>query len=371
MTQQVYAVSTRTLTLLDQPTVREWSGIYKVIANSVCLIDRTEQIQIPFNVKLYDKFKMPTDLSGELTYEECCIRRAQQLYDLSKEIDKPIMLFYSGGIDSTLMLITFMKVIPENDRERLVIMMDYESIKEYPLFYKTHILGKFKTVVSSSFDRYFDKSHIIVGGEFNDQLFGSDIVLKFANMFSFDQITQRYTRENITAFFARCGMEDVQAHIWYELLDGNCKSAPVPIITIFDFLWWLNFNFKWQAVFFRMLMRCNTQSQNHIDQQFVETYYHHFYGEEYFQVWSMNNHDKKIKDEWRSYKHHAKELIYEFTNDADYRDNKMKTPSLYKLFVLRRTPKAITTDYEYVYDLQPEQLYVPDNSFCQTPLNMS
>lgn len=370
MTQQVYAVSTKTLTLYEQPTVREWSGIYEVIANSVCLIDRTEQIQIPFNVKLYDKFKMPTDLSSELTYEECCSKRAQELYDLSLSLDKPILLFYSGGIDSTLMFVNFLKVIPENDRERLVIMMDYESVKEYPWFYRTHILGKYKTLPSASFDRYFNKQYIIVGGEFNDQLFGSDIVLKFANMFSFEEVSQRYSRENVTAFFIKCGMELDQANIWFDLLDENCKTAPIPIVTIFDFLWWLNFNFKWQAVFFRMLMRCRSDSQQSIDQNFVDTYYHHFYGEDYFQVWSLTNHDKKIKDDWKTYKHHAKELIYDFTKDAEYRDNKTKSPSLYKLFTLRRTPKALTTDYDFLYELDPEQLYVPNNSFVELPLNM-
>ena len=367
---ELYAVSTRTLTLYDQPTVSEWSGIYKVIANSVCLIDRTENIQIPFNVKLYDRFKMPTDLTSyDLTYEQCCDRRANELYTLSKQLDKPLLIFYSGGIDSTLMLISFFKAIPENDRDRITVMMDYDSMKEYPAFYQTHIRGKLKTLPSASFDNYFNKQYIIVGGEFNDQLFGSDIVIKYANMFTFEQITERYTRKNVSDFFVGCGMTVEQADIWFNLLDASCKAAPVAVITIFDFLWWLNFNFKWQAVFFRMLMRCRSTSQSHIDQNFVDTYYHHFYGEEYFQVWSMNNHDKKIKDEWKTYKHHAKNLIYEFTQDADYRDNKTKSPSLYKLFTLRRTPKALTTDYDFIYDLEPENLYVPDNSFVTLPLN--
>ncbi len=367
---QLYAASTRTLTLYDQPTVDTWSGIYKVIATSVCLIDRMENLQIPFNVKLYDKFKMPTDLTAfDLSYEQCCERRANELYNLSKQIDKPLLIFYSGGIDSTLMLINFLKVIPDNDKDRLIVMMDYESMKEYPEFYQKYIRGKLKTLPSHSFDNYFNKQYIIVGGEFNDQLMGSDIVNKFANEFSFEQVTEKYTHKNITEFFLRFGMTQEQADIWFELLDESCKNSPVVVYTIFDFLWWLNFNFKWQAVFFRMLMRCHSENQSEIDQTFVDTYYHHFYGEEYFQLWSMNNHDKKIKEEWKTYKHLAKDLIYDFTKDAYYRDNKTKSPSLYKLFTLRRTPKALTTDYDFIYDLEPEKLYIPNNSFTPLPLN--
>lgn len=368
--QELYMASTRTLQEYDAPPVHEWSGIYNVIASSVCMVDRTENVKIPFNVKLYDKYRMPTDMTEcDLSYEQCCERRANELYELSKVLDKPILLFYSGGIDSTLMLITFFKVIPENDRERLTIMMDYESIKEYPLFYKQYIRGKLKTLPSASFDNYFNKQYIIIGGEHNDQLFGSDIVIAYANMFTFEEITQRYTRDNMTRFFINSGMTIEQSNIWFDLLDENCKAAPVAIVTVFDFLWWLNFNFKWQAVFFRMLMRCRSSSQSNVDQEFVDTYYHHFYSEDYFQLWSMNNHDKKIKDEWKTYKHLAKDLIYEYTQDADYRDNKTKSPSLYKLFTLRRTPKALTTDYNFIYDLEPEKIYVPDNSFVTLPLN--
>jgi hypothetical protein len=353
------------------PSIHEWSGIYKVIANSVSLVDRTEKIQIPFNVKLYNKYKMPTDLSDDTTtYEECCARRANELYELSKELNTPLLICYSGGIDSTLMLINFLKTIPENDKDRIHLLMDFDSIKEYPEFYKKYILpSNMKIIPSHSFDRFFDKSHIIVGGEHNDQLFGSDIVIKFSNIFGFDQVIERYTRNNITEFFIAFGMNQEQANIWFDVIDESCKTSPLPLYTVFDFLWWLNFNFKWQSVFFRMLLRCRSDMQVNINQNFIDNYYHHFYSEDYFQIWSMNNHDKKIKDEWKTYKYHAKELIYEFTKDDDYRDNKLKQPSLYKLFTLRRTPKALTTDYKFLYELEPEKLYVPDNSFVPLPLN--
>ena len=44
----------------------------------------------------------------------------------------------------------------------------------------------------------------------------------------------------------------------------------------------------------------------------------------------MCNHDLKIRDTWESYKWIAKDYIFEFTGDADYRDNKLKKDSYWQ-----------------------------------------
>lgn len=367
---QIYAGNVNNLKFHAAAGVSEWGSIYNLLANNVVLVDRSEQITMPFNIKLYDKYKMPSlDREFNMSYEDCCNLRATELYNLSKELDKPIYLFYSGGIDSTLALVSFLKVIPENDRERLVLLMNADSIKEYPQMYYTYIRGKLKTVSSNNFSRYFDKSCILVGGEFNDQLFGSDIVKLVYQMFDFDTVKQRYTRDNITKLFLNVGMDLDSSNIWYDLIDESCRNSQVVLTTVFDFLWWLNFNFKWQAVYFRLLIRCDKQYQSLVDQEFLDNYYHHFYGEEYFQQWSMNNHENKIKDEWGSYKFVPKQVIFDYTNDAEYRDNKTKLPSLYKLFVQKKTPHGLTTDFNFLETLDAQELYVPQNSFIPLPLN--
>jgi hypothetical protein len=367
---QIYAGNVRSISTYESPGVSEWADMYHLLANNVVMIDRSEKIILPFNVKLFERFKLPSlDNAFTMTYDQCCERRATELYELAKQLNKPLYLFYSGGIDSTLMLISFLKVIPENDREVLVLMMDYDSIKENPNMYYTNIRGKIKTISSSSFSKYFDKSCILVGGEFNDQLFGSDIVKLVHQRYGIDTIHQRYTRDNITTLFKDVGMSSIGADIWYDLIDESCKNSPVVLITVFDFLWWLNFNFKWQAVFFRLLIRCGKEQRNNIDQQFVDTYYHHFYGEEYFQQWSMINQDLKIKESWQSYKFIAKQLIYDYTQDSDYFYNKEKLPSLGRMFMQKKTSHGLTTDFIFLDTLDAESLYVPDNSFIQQPLN--
>jgi hypothetical protein len=112
-----------------------------------------------------------------------------------------------------------------------------------------------------------------------------------------------------------------------------------------------------------MLFRVAPEQQEFITQDFVDLYYHHFYSTVDFQKWSMLNHDLKIKDDWKSYKWEAKRLIYEFDHNADYRDNKMKVGSLWNLFRQQKGHCALTDDYRYLSTINPDEFYVPNNSF--------
>ena len=88
-----------------------------------------------------------------------------------------------------------------------------------------------------------------------------------------------------------------------------------------------------------------------------------FYNTEEFQLWSMNNPDKKMREEWRTYKWPAKEVIYEYAKDADYRDNKTKRGSLYHL-ILQQIPSNFIDDQLRFYDTMDPTLYHnPQNDF--------
>jgi PP-loop superfamily ATP-utilizing enzyme len=49
---------------------------------------------------------------------------------------------YSGGIDSTLVIISLLKNASEEERNNITILLSENSIGENPNFYKDHILGK-------------------------------------------------------------------------------------------------------------------------------------------------------------------------------------------------------------------------------------
>lgn len=363
--KELYLANSADLSEYQQPGCHKWGDIYKLISLNVALVDRLEKIRLPFRFRLYDPFRMPTDLTGfDLTYEQCCERRANEIYQLSIRLDRPICVLYSGGIDSTLVLISFMKVIPEAEfRDRVTVALSWDSVVENPRFYHEYIRKRCRTVSSDRLGSFLDGSQILVGGEHNDQLLGADTAGAYYRMFGFDDLHKPYDRSKITRFLMEKGMSQNSADHWFDLLDAHARSAPCEVRTVFEFLWWLNFCFKWQSVFFRILLRADKDQRANINQGFVDDYFHHFYSTDYFQKWSMLNPNLKIRDTWDSYKFHAKDVIYEFNGDADYRDHKVKRGSLVRLFQQKDTPMALTSNFEYLYNIDPAEFYVPDNDF--------
>ena len=60
-----------------------------------------------------------------------------------------------------------------------------------------------------------------------------------------------------------------------------------------------------------------------------------FFNCDSLQLWAINNTDPRYRgagdteETWKMYKKPLKDYIYQYTNDPDYRDNKMKKNSIY------------------------------------------
>jgi hypothetical protein len=365
MPMELYIANASSLLNEDAPDVRSWASIYHLIATNVSLVDRANILKVPFNFKIYAPFEFShIGQADSLSYEACCDRRVRELLTLQDQLGVPIVLLYSGGIDSTLVLISFAKVLsPAQLLERVHVYMSNDSVLENPNFYYNFVRKHCTIRASEDFAAVLDGAHILVGGEHNDQLMGSDLVGKIARQHPFDVVHRPYTREFVTTFLTSVGLQTAAAHHWFDLLDLHIKTLNAPVETVFQFFWWLNFIFKWQAVHFRILLRMDKKRRHLITPQFCERYYHHFYSTDYFQRWSMDNPDLKIKDTWSSYKFVAKDLIYAFNKDQEYRDYKLKLGSLWRLFQQKDTAVGLSSDFGYLDALPVSQLYNPDNSF--------
>jgi hypothetical protein len=363
----------RTDVLADEshPETLLWVEGNKLISLNISLIDRVGQIEMPYKFETYEPFKMPTDLTGfDLTYEQCCEKRAWEMVYLSRSLNKPIALFYSGGIDSTLMLITFMKILSDKElRERIWVCLNLKSVYENSRFYFDHVIKKCTIKSSYLLSSMLDNSVIILGGEHNDQLFGSDTVSEIINMYGYDPVLKPYNKEFIIKFFCQRNkfpLSLAAAEIWFDVIDYHIRNhAPCELRTVFDFFWWFNFCFKWQSVYFRMLLRVDIADRNNITQDFVEKYYHHFYSTIDFQKWSMCNPQEKIRDSWKSYKIKAKELIYDFNQDDYYFKHKIKNGSLNDLFRFKAVPDAFTNHFRFINEIDKNDFYNANNSFIR------
>ena len=285
---------------------------------SAPLIDRTETLDAGIEFEVLDRLK---DFSiSEKSFSGICAERAEAICQRSFTEDRNIQLLWSGGIDSTLALISIFKELEKSGQpDRLQIVLSKESVAEYPAFFRDVIEHKLQYILFDPpiYD-FLDAEKIIVTGEHGDQLFGSDKIQHF-------MLTNQAFRpfeEILPLVIARKlgSTKSVDAVISY--LAPQIEKAPVRIETLFDFLWWMNFSLKWQHVSLRMFYSIEDEKFS-LDKNFI-----HFFSAKDFQNWSISNHDLKIKKTWKSYKYIAKECIFDFHKDENYLLNKEKEQSL-------------------------------------------
>jgi hypothetical protein len=343
------------------PGIKKFEHFFKLFAQDVVIVDRTGALQVPVAMKVL--FPLPKLRPITKSYEEICNERAIELLNKADTQGVRLYIFYSGGIDSTLILVSLLKNATQKQKENITVLLSQESILENPNFYREHIEGKLKVESSVNFPYILGTDVLLVTGEHNDQLFGSDMVGKLMRICGEDVINKPYDRELFIRFFD--SIEDNhEVNVFYVDLFEKLKAhAPVAIQTNFHFLWWINFSLKWQAVFMRTLAFTAERNIGKITPEYIEKNYCTFYGTEDFQLWSMNNLDKKIKDTWNSYKWLCKDIIYEYTKDADYRDNKTKVGSLSKIMIGNGSANFVDENYTFYQDLAVEEYYNKENDF--------
>ena len=114
---------------------------------------------------------LPTkDLPYNVSFKDCCLERAMDLW----ELDKPISVLWSGGIDSTVAFIALWLTKPHN--QELTVRCSPSAINEFPELFRD-MVDPIATVVLDKDvldKKYLDDTNITkVNGDCGDQIFGS------------------------------------------------------------------------------------------------------------------------------------------------------------------------------------------------------
>jgi hypothetical protein len=346
----------------DLPGLGAFTCYFKLFGQLVAPVDRTGTIKFP--VQTTSIFPLPQMRFLTKTYEELCDERAYDLLVRADVLDVPMCVFWSGGVDSTCLLVALLKNSTPAQRERIVVVMSEESIREYPEFYAKHIRGKLRCESGLLFPYLLGTRKLLVNGEHNDQLFGSDVVVQLVNRFSFDVVHKPYDRSLFVTFFTE-KMEGNETEAWryVRLFEDVCRMSPVRLVSNFDVFWWVNFTLKWQTVYMRVLSFVSERTKVFLTKDYIEHYYQPFFNTEAFQLWSMNNLRQRVADSWRSYKWVAKKVIYDFTKDLDYYTLKQKRGSLQYLLMQHTPYNFIDEDYGFHYTASTKSFYEEDSDF--------
>jgi hypothetical protein len=344
--------------------VIQWSRIYNLIGVAVCMNDRSATLRQPLRLSVYDRCKLPSLEGPTMTYDDCADKRAQELWELSKRLDKPLGIMWSGGIDSTMIVVSFLRQFPAAElKDRVRIVTSTEATFENPTFYKDHVLPNFDFIVSERLPWLFDGSHIIVSGELNDQLFGSDLIRNFLVREGSDNINSAFNKDFIFNYINSRVKHDGVTSAMVDAIITSSQNYGVTLEKNTDFFWWYNFCFKWQAVHFRFYALTFPRFTAGIDEEFDRNFVHPFFETADFQRWSIRNPQVRYINDWKNYKLEAKQSIYNFDGNKDYYANKIKRPSLQTVFYQRPLNEAVTDNFEILEKFNPTDFYNPDNDF--------
>lgn len=300
---------------------------------------------------------MPTLQYISDTLSDLLDQRAVEINNLAKKENKKIIVLWSGGIDSTSVLVSFLKNLSRQDLGNVYVGMNQLSIDESPKFYEDQILNKLKTIEIDDIkiDDDFLKNHILLHGDPGDSLFGPSM-RNYLGLIKRGQHLDNFTDHlgsmaegingdtqlaikgpgidsTVVEKFYKCyGLEDNKFGSWYiNKLHENIVDCGVQdhITTVADFWWWNYFNIKWnyyvQIPLFTMRRNFEKALSTEETNKFVK---YTFFNTDKFQQWSWSNLKRLIqKDVHKTHKLEARSYIFDFDKDEHYFETKRKFPS--------------------------------------------
>ena len=282
------------------------------------LMDRTQTLQPGFPYQVLTP--LPTSWEPATTdLTTLCDQRGQALLTEAVQTGQKIRLLWSGGIDSTAALSACLKAAEQQGAlDLLEVWLTPQSVRENKRYYKQIIKPRLHYHKVWNITRALKPDALIVTGELGDQLFGS--------LLAFDYIETGELFQPWQAPLTRALDNDPEricsAETMLQFLQPQLDCSPVPLHSLFDMLWWLNFSLKWQNVQLRLAARMPHQYTG------LRQVLRHFFDTPAFQNWSVHHHDEKIERDWPSYKMPLKHYIYDFFPDRDYLLKKCKEASL-------------------------------------------
>lgn len=321
----------------------------------VGLMPRVGVNNLPFDnhfVEITNQNMPIYDPAFDLDWAEVTDRRAHELLALARQ-NAQLYVQWSGGIDSTCIVVAILKNFPRADLEQVTICLTHDSVMEYSWFYEQHILPNFKTQDLNQHPLRFDRDQnaYLIDGQTADTLTMSMAPSLDVNMAvrHSDLLIKNWRTDPdaLIKYLEKVTKSIAFADWYYEKISQNLESVSVPVETYFDFMWWAGFNYDWTLQTFCQwfyLQRAQGLSYQDFSKHYMPWYVNHEY-----QSWSLKNigawikHGKTVA----SFKQDAKRYCYDLTKDHWNLVYKTKVSSRGRVwFQDTHQPFAVTDDFK-------------------------
>lgn len=308
----------------------------KVINPLISVMDRTTRHWPDYDYE--NLFPMPA-LVGTRNFNDLSVERIKELTKGTKQIK----LLWSGGIDSTYIacLMIDLGIMDSLLAEgRLTIGLNADSIKENPVFFERFLKKYLSVIVQSDVVlKNPGENETIITGEMADNLVGSLTMKSCVDYYNDFAVVREPWKDRPMAWLSR-NLEGAEKTALYDFIEETVANSPVELPTGHDLFWYLNFNFKWQAVNFRIVSHAvNEDVGNRLIKNLA-----HFFNTDDFQQWSLAEGHHFSGDGWGDYKSVMKKYIYMVNGDTEYFKYKTKFPSLPALLRYKDTFDFIYKD---------------------------
>jgi hypothetical protein len=248
---------------------------------------------------------------------------AQRLCELVLVNDLTPCLLWSGGIDSTAILVSLLRVGNTEFLSRLQVVLSPDSVKENAYFYNRFIKDKLTTVPVSEFEiteLNYNKL-IVLTGDAGNQVFGCSTIYDLFYRQPGLLNEPWHTVKDLAGLLP--GRGDLAAKLVVESL----PYAPFEIKSVYDLLWWSNFNFKWDEVLLRSMYFLAKHLSPKQSKEFYANNLFRLFEQPELQTWSMHNKDLRREQTKIHPKWHLMNYIHDFDHNDFWYANKQEAAS--------------------------------------------
>jgi hypothetical protein len=300
-----------------------------------------------YKLKRNSKINILPNGKSALDTETLFDSRSLALYTASEKYNR-VYLFWSGGIDSTLMLASVLK--NWTNTEKLTVVLNHFSIEEHPLFYQTYIKDRLLIINTDDFFNRvigFDHNNIYVTGNFGDPLITFDGFNNFNSQYpGISNMPWKTNIDTIIKYYSANSNKKLAVYTVSQIIKTS-SEAQIPLETVHDFLWWVNYNWGYDTDLNYKLWQYQDLSSDIDTKKFIEENIFFWFNSLECQNWAVS----LSGTDQRNGKYAFKKYIYDFDKDEQYFRYKKKEYSTPKnpQVIKNKQVLAVDSDYNLYY----------------------
>jgi hypothetical protein len=324
----------------DNPAYQhhKWVSLSKLPFLPAYMCSRVHQLDTPWHLAP-SLLPMP-DLSGqtsnEINFSVVMDSIAWEFCQLINNTDRTPYVRWSGGIDSTAILVGLLRVADTETLNKIIVLCDTDSVAENPYFYNKFIKNQFTVADDTEFiinSTNYNKI-LLVDGDCAEMIAGSTIAYNQVRL-NQAEILNKPWRSVTNLENLICSDTPERATFVIELIKESLNYSQLEINTVYDFFWWYYFNYKINDSLMRSIAQYTRYLTPSESQQFFKTSLHRFYVHQQMQVWSIISLPYRSEKNLLDSKYFFKKYIHDFDCNDFYFYNKHKHRSIPPLWATR------------------------------------